>query len=159
MPGSMLDRVNRGFNGILYSLVGHIHSYITNSGMPGVTDAYIENVNDMYGTVRLHMQNRTGVNGMLYEQAGTVDLVDFVFKTLTQQSNIRLEARPTYLENVANNTGEWQFGPPDAPWLTLGAAQNILTTPMEFKNIPTINNAPVATQQNATAMSIVLGGM
>ena len=52
-------------NGVAVSLTNHQHDHITNSGTPAVLDAYIENANDQYGTVRLHMQNRTGVNGCL----------------------------------------------------------------------------------------------
>ena len=116
-------------NGIPVALSTHQHDYLTNVGTSN-TDAYIENVNDTYGPVRMSMQNRTGVNGVLYEQKGTVDLIDFVFKSLTQQSNIRLESRPTYLNNVANTTGEWQFGPPvlGTQWLTLGEYENLLGT-------------------------------
>ena len=134
----MDDKKARSCNGILYSLATHIHNYITNSGMVGITDAYIENVNDFYGTVRMHMQNRTGVNGVLYEQLGTVDVIDFVFKTLTQQSNIRLEARSFYQNDPANTTGEWQFGPPvlGSTWLVLGNTKGFCYVPlMQFVDI------------------------
>ncbi len=53
----------------------------------------LEETGDTYGTVRLHMQNRNGVNGAMFEQAGSVDLVDFVFKGLNNQRNIRFENR------------------------------------------------------------------
>lgn len=129
----MNDKVNRAFNGVLYSLVGHLHNYITNNGMTGVLDAYIENVNDTYGAVKLHLQNRNGVNGALYEQLGSVDLIDFVFKTLTQQSNIRFECRSGNLINALNTTGEWQIGPPGTPWLVLGSTGAQLTGSVNAK--------------------------
>ncbi len=119
---------NRSFGTVLYSLVGHLHNYITNAGMTGILDSYIENANDTYGLVRFHLQNRTGVNGFLFEQLGSVDLADFVFKTLTQQSNIRFEARPGFLINALNTTGEWQFGPTGTPWLVLGATTSEVQT-------------------------------
>ncbi len=53
----------------------------------------IEQTGDTYGTTRLHLQNRSGVNGAMFEQAGSVDLVDFVFKGLANQRNIRYENR------------------------------------------------------------------
>jgi hypothetical protein len=56
----------------------------------------IENTTDVFGPVRLHLQNRNGVNGALFEQAGIADLVDQVFKSLTQQGNFRFEARPQF---------------------------------------------------------------
>ncbi len=51
---------------------------------------------DTYGTTRLSLQNRNGVNGAIFEQAGSVDLVDFVFKGLTNQRNIRYENRSAF---------------------------------------------------------------
>ena len=127
------------------------------NGGTGATDAYIENVNDQYGPVKMHIQNRTGVNGVLYEQNGTVDLIDFVFKTLTQQSNIRLEARSAYLNNVLNTTGEWQFGPAvlGQQWLVLGSTQGYCWTPMmQFDNIG-ITGQLTSTIANGTAPFIV----
>lgn len=145
----MADFKNRiTVNGVEVSLLGHLHSYLSNSGMPGVTDAYIENVNDTYGTVRMHMQNRTGVNGVLYEQLGSVDLIDFVFKTLSTQSNIRLESRAAYWNNAANSTGEWQFGPPilGEQWLSLGASQSRVLAP--FLGMSTITATSTVSGSN-----------
>jgi len=54
---------------------------------------------DVYGTCRMTLQNRDGVNGAVFETVNpTVALVDFAFKTglantSLNQRNIRLEAR------------------------------------------------------------------
>jgi hypothetical protein len=63
---------------------------------------------DTYGTTRLHLQNRVGVNGAMFEQAGSVDLVDFVFKGLSNQRNIRYENRASPTSFVSNP--EFQIG-------------------------------------------------
>jgi hypothetical protein len=116
-------------NGVGVSLEGHPHAVFTNAGTAS-TDAIMENVNDTYGTVRMHFQNRTGVNGMMFEQLGSVDLVDFVFKSLTKQSNIRLESRPTYLYDQVNNTVEWQIGTPGGANLIVGDGMTIIQSPL-----------------------------
>ena len=116
-------------NGVAVSLLGHSHSAVTNTGT-GSLDMTISNVNDTYGPVIMHLQNRTGVNGVLFEQLGTVDLLDFGFKTLTQQSSLRLEARTASMINASNTTGEWQFGPAATPWLSFGSASSKINTPL-----------------------------
>ncbi|MFN8361135.1 MAG: hypothetical protein U0264_14570 [Candidatus Kapaibacterium sp.] len=75
-----------------------------------------EQTGDTYGTTRLSIQNRNGVNGAMFEQAGTVDLVDFVFKGLANQRNIRFENRPAS-SFVANP--EFQIGPAAGPTLVV----------------------------------------
>jgi hypothetical protein len=97
------------------SLGGSLSGIVT-SALPEV---YYEETGDTYGTSRLHMQNRTGSNGALFEMipnAGNVgtDLVDFGFKPGAKaQSNIRLEARSTFQRSTLNTSAvipeEFQF--------------------------------------------------
>ncbi len=75
------------------TITGNVALATANSRFTGATGLTFEATGDTYGTVRLNMQNRNGVNGAMFEQAGSVDLVDFVFKGLTNQRNIRYEAR------------------------------------------------------------------
>ena len=77
------------------------------------SDFALEQTGDVYGTTRLHIQNRNGSNCALFEQAGQtgIDLADFGFKpNAGAQSNLRLEARPGTIRNTANNAiGEFEF--------------------------------------------------
>ena len=89
---------------------------LTNAANDKITtansDLVLEQTGDVYGTTRLHIQNRNGSNCALFEQAGTVNLADFGFKpgATGVQSNIRLEDRNTQIRNTANDgVGEFQF--------------------------------------------------
>ena len=59
---------------------------------PG-TEVVLEQQGDTYGTTRIRLQNRGGSNGMVIEQAGSVDLVDINFYSLNSSGRIRLENR------------------------------------------------------------------
>ena len=72
---------------------GNIIFPLGNNKLSSSTGLILEQIGDTYGATRLYIQNRNGVNGAMFEQAGSVDLIDFVFKSLTQQRNIRLENR------------------------------------------------------------------
>jgi len=76
----------------------------------------LEQNGEMFGTTRLRLQNRVGANGAVFEQAGSVDLVDFIFKSLTQQRNIRFEARTA---NDFLGAPEFQIGQADNPTLVV----------------------------------------
>ena len=83
---------------------GNISLTTANSYITGATGLTLQETGDTYGTVKLNLQNRTGVNGAMFEQAGSVDLVDFVFKGLSNQRNIRYENR---------NVGAYQLAQPE----------------------------------------------
>jgi hypothetical protein len=91
---------------------GNIALTPVNSKITSSTGLTLEETGDIFGTVRLSLQNRVGVNGALLEQAGSQDLVDFVFKGLSNQRNIRFENRAgaSFV-----STPEFQFGGPDDP--------------------------------------------
>src|SRR5579883_3222000 len=98
-------------NIVLHNTSG-ARSYITTTD----SDLYYESTGDIYGTSRLHLQNRTGSNGALFEMIPNaanpgVNLVDFGFKPGTGvQSNLRLEARTSTIRNTANQTfGEFEL--------------------------------------------------
>lgn len=64
---------------------------------------------DTYGPSILRLRNRNGENGAIFETTDpTVTLVDFIFKTNSSQSNIRMEGRvgSTY----TGSAPEWQIG-------------------------------------------------
>ena len=87
------------------------------------TETIIENSGDTFGTTRLRLQNRSGQGGPLFEQAGTVDVVDFGFKIPSSQSLIRYEGRygSQFAANPVTSTNgpEFQFG--NASTTTQGA--------------------------------------
>ena len=87
------------------------------------TETIIENSGDTFGTTRLRLQNRGGQAGPLFEQAGTVDVVDFGFKIPSSQSLIRYEGRygSQFSANPVTSTNgpEFQFG--NASTTTQGA--------------------------------------
>lgn len=105
----------------------------TNKTISGATGLTLEETGDTFGTVRLKLQNRSGVNGALFEQAGSVDLVDFVFKGLANQANIRYENR-----GGANNfasTPEFQIGTAGTPWLAVGGSQVYSLQPLRIQSL------------------------
>ena len=93
-----------------------------NSTISGATGLTLEETGDTYGTVRLKLQNRFGVNGAIFEQAGSVDLVDFVFKSLNNQANIRFEDR-SGSKFMADP--EFQIGEADDPTFIINAASTV----------------------------------
>jgi len=66
---------------------------------------------DTYGSVKMSLQNRYGVNGVLFEQSDVGNLIDFVLKAGSYQRNLRLEGRSTY-QYTSGAGPEFQFGPP-----------------------------------------------
>jgi len=93
-----------------------------NSTISGATGLTLEETGDTYGTVRLKLQNRFGVAGAMFEQAGSVDLVDFVFKSLNNQANIRFEDRSSAVDI---GDPEFQIGEADDPTFIINAASTV----------------------------------
>ncbi len=86
---------------------------ISNSG----TGLTFQETGDTFGTVALSLQNRNGVNGAMFQQLGSVDLVDFVFKGLIEQRNIRFENRVTGSYQIS--TPEFEIGMPADPTMLI----------------------------------------
>ncbi len=64
---------------------------------------------DTYGPSILRLRNRNGENGAIFETTDpTITLVDFIFKTNSSQSNIRMEGRVA--STFTGSAPEWQFG-------------------------------------------------
>jgi hypothetical protein len=74
---------------------GNVLLGAANATITAPTGLTLQETGDTYGAVALNLQNRNGVNGAMFQQLGTVDLVDFVFKGLVNQRNIRYEDRPS----------------------------------------------------------------
>lgn len=84
---------------------------------------------DVSGSVSLHLQNRTGLNGALFRNPAD-DMVDFGFQSSSgAQQNVRFEHRSAALFNPANIPGEFQLGPMGGqpnPDLVIGTAASFV---------------------------------
>lgn len=87
------------------------------------TELLLKETGDTFGSMTLHLQNRTGVNGALFENSSSgaaKGLVDFVFKpdynSSTTQRNIRLEGRSG---NFFSEIDEFEIGIPANPSLLI----------------------------------------
>jgi hypothetical protein len=75
---------------------------------------------DTYGPTIMRLRNRTGENGAIFETTdGTITLVDFIFKTASNQRNIRYESR---VANARTGNPSFHIGGllPDKPTLSIG---------------------------------------
>jgi hypothetical protein len=95
------------------------------------TELTLEQTGDTLGATRLHLRNRNGSNGAVFENA-TYDLVDFGFLPNSgagSQSNFRLEHRASDRIGPSNTAGEFQFintgaGLGVTAWFSTGPAQS-----------------------------------
>lgn len=71
-------------------------------------------------TSRFTLVNTGGAQGIMVEQVGPDDLVDFIYKTSSGQGNVRYERRSTHFYTAAN-TYEMQMGPSDDPDFVVGS--------------------------------------
>ena len=87
------------------------------------TELTLQQTGDLYGTTALRLQNRNGLNGALFDSSlGSAALVDFAFKTVNAQQNIRFETRGGGGNKfiTAGDGNEFQFGTPGSPSLITG---------------------------------------
>jgi hypothetical protein len=76
-----------------------------------VAELVLEQTGDTFGTTRLRLQNRNGANGAIFEQAGTANVIDFIFSTPAgSNQNIRFDQRPGNVFSPLNSSGEFGFG-------------------------------------------------
>ena len=75
------------------------------------TSLVLSQTGDTYGATSLSLENRTGMNGALFSQSGSVNLVDFGFYTPLGITNLlRTEQRTGSLVSGSNSAyGEFQF--------------------------------------------------
>ncbi|MCL6524510.1 MAG: hypothetical protein K6T34_07590, partial [Thermoflavifilum sp.] len=123
------DIHNLFVNGTLHLASGNTGDTISANNTAGLT---LESRGNLYGRVLLTLQNITGSNGAVFQMPdpGSPQLVDFAFKVVSTQRNIRFETRPTY---VKSGGPEFHIGgtSPDNPQLLVadnyGAFQNALS--------------------------------
>lgn len=88
------------------------------------TELILEETGDVYGAIRLKLQNRDFHNGVIIENA-TLDILDLQFMTGTgANQTIRFEHRSANLLLSGNTAGEWQIGPAGSPNQIFGAANS-----------------------------------
>jgi hypothetical protein len=131
---------------------------VTTSG----TELVLAQTGDTYGASKLHLRNRAGANGALFENAG-LDLVDFGFLTSTgTQNNIRMEHRVGSLADPNNSTGEFEyiFSPAVNFFtpLTIGKASVIVSAPLPGAAANTCNFAIGGTPIATTVRSSIFTG-
>ena len=84
------------------------------------TQLVFEQTGSASGGTRLTILNETGQNGAMFEQLGSNDLIDFIFKTPSGQGNVRYERRTASILDSSNTTFEFQIGDPAAAQLLVG---------------------------------------
>jgi hypothetical protein len=92
------------------------------------TQLQLQETGDTFGSMRLALQNRVGVNGAIFENTsafGAAGLIDFVFKpwynSANYQTNIRIEGRSG---SELLQVGEMALGTPGAATLVIGPTQS-----------------------------------
>ena len=113
--GALVVKGGAAVTGNLFT--GNITIIAANSGVitTNAGELVLSSTGDLYGPITLRLQNRTGMNGALFDASGsTVPLVDFAFKTSANTRNIRYETRSIYsaLPYQASYTSEFQFFTP-----------------------------------------------
>jgi len=127
---------------------GNIALTPANGTITGPSSLTFEETGDMFGAVALVLQDRVGVAGAVFQQAGTVDLVDEVFKGLTFQRNLRCENRPSA---SFISTPEFQFGIHDDPTLVVSDSASAFRKGTVSITAPaTTGNPPAALSTQAT---------
>lgn len=107
---------------------------LTNNGTTVTSAAkelILEETGDDFGASRLHLQNRSGANGAVFEDP-VFDLVDFIFQPatgITASQNIRFEYRGGAMKGNANKSGtagEFQLGRADNPNFVTGQGTTLI---------------------------------
>ena len=87
-------------------LRGNLDLTNANSVITGETGLTIQQTGDVFGGTALYIRNRSGQGGVILEQLGITDVLDFGFKTLSSQMNVRVEDRA---QEVFFSDPEFQF--------------------------------------------------
>jgi hypothetical protein len=106
---------------------------------------------DQYGSVKMSLQNRFGVNGVLFEQSSVGNLIDFVLKAGTFQRNLRLEGRSVY-QYTSGHGPEFQLGYPYG----VGTGPNLIVADSE--SVFRLGNVGIGTTAAPWAKLQVSGG-
>lgn len=111
---------------------------ITNGTITGNTQLVLQELGDQYGGIALLLQNRNGVNGVIFQNL-SLDLVDFVFQGLNNQRNIRYENR---FSNYSMALPEFEIGLPSNPTLVIADNGVMLAKGVYYGNGSGLTNIP-----------------
>ena len=111
---------------------------ITNGTITGNTQLVLQEIGDQYGGVALLLQNRNGVNGVIFQNL-SLDLVDFVFQGLNNQRNIRYENR---FSNYSMALPEFEIGLPSNPTFVIADNGVMLAKGVYYGNGSGLTNIP-----------------
>jgi hypothetical protein len=111
---------------------------ITNGTITGNTQLVLQELGDQYGGVALLLQNRDGINGVIFQDL-SLDLVDFVFQGLNNQRNIRYENR---FSNYSMALPEFEIGLPSNPTLVIADNGVMLAKGVYYGNGSGLTNIP-----------------
>ena len=111
---------------------------ITNGTITGNTQLVLQELGDQYGGIALLLQNRNGVNGVIFQNL-SLDLVDFVFQGLNNQRNIRYENR---FSNYSMALPEFEIGIPGNPTLVIADNGVMLAKGVYYGNGSGLTNIP-----------------
>jgi hypothetical protein len=111
---------------------------ITNGTITGNTQLVLQELGDQYGGIALLLQNRNGVNGVIFQNL-SLDLVDFVFQGLNNQRNIRYENR---FSNYSMALPEFEIGLPNNPTLVIADNGVMLAKGVYYGNGSGLTNIP-----------------
>ena len=118
-PGTVRMSLNPNGNLILPS--GNVYFTSNASVTSNAAELVLGQTGDQFGPTYLRMQNRTGLNGAVFDGASSTQaLVDFGFKTANSQKNIRFETRSGQNKLTGGDGFEFQIGYPGAPQLVVG---------------------------------------
>lgn len=135
------------------------HDSGTNSShvYTSATELVLRQAGDTYGATGFRLQNRDGSNGVIFEQLGSVALVDFGFSTSAGNLNLRYETRSS---STISGGKEFQFFDPTPPTyqttLVVGIARSYHIGDTLF--VPTTGFAALASGANPPTSTIECRG-
>ena len=144
---------------ILQELVMPDGVKIANNGETETAGVEIEG-GGIYGRVAMLIKSSGNLTGALFEQrsllGAALDLIDFGFKTLSQQINLRVESRTQYAHT--GSTPEWQVndetGPVSNNLLAVSPSQALLQVPLGLSNY-TVATLPASVSVELGTLSYV----
>ncbi len=136
----LVFRVNNIERARIVSATGDIKIGDANSGtLISTKELIMRQDGDTYGSSVLRLRNRNDENGAIFETTHpTTTLIDFIFKTASNQRNIRYESRPTMARtgNPSFHIGgtDGTGADPDNPVLSIGDYYSAFSKPLRIGN-------------------------
>ncbi len=131
-------RANNTERARIESVTGHIKIGDASNGTVKATkELVLREDNDEYGSFVLRLRNRENENGAIFENTNaSKTLIDFMFKTESNQRNIRFESRLSYAR-TGNPSFHIGGADPDNPSLSIGDNYSAFNRPLKIGNYDT----------------------